>query len=785
MRQLLLPVCPLLLLAAPAAAQDPPFHASLRDNFEQPGRSYSDVWGYGNQAYIGRFGDNEFDILDVSNPDNIFLTRNVSIPSPNNGCSAQDIKVGPSAFNPSTTLGFVSFESSGPDAVGIYDFTTPSSPTLLTTLQPDFSLYQTSHNTSYRDDGWLVVANSFSSSVAIIDLRNYNPASAPSSINSATYLISNIGSGFVHDITITDDYLFMAEWDSLQVWDASNLGSGPPSFLGEVRGYSCHAVWASDDGAYVVTTDERSGGSLRLWTMDDNGSSVTLRQTDSFVARQDSGVGQAYSAHNPVMLGDRIYTSYYGSGVVVHEIDRTDDSFDIVARYDTSTFGASGFDGCWGVYPLFGHDNVIASDQEEGLFTIDFSAIDIRSASARPTIVTPFEATTVQVEIEVIGTRTLDASSPLLHTSVDNGAYTTTAMSLVGGNLWEADLPALGCGSKVDYYFSADDTTGETYTRPTNTPVRTYTAYSALSTTTVFSDNFNSNKGWSVSNSGISAGGWERGAPVETGFQPGYDDDADSGNSCYITDNGFPGGSTSDNDVDGGPTRLTSPVLDFSDGDGLISFTGWQACNDPDDQDGLVVEVSNNGGSSWSPVFNIIRKSGGWIRYSFRVSDHVSPTGNVRVRFSIADNPNDSLTEGGVDNFVAETFCSSPAALATFRNGGGSNTACFTTEAPVLGETWTSTIDHSSRPGATFTMMVLFQSGSSGTFGPGGEFLVNLASIRFFQSLIPSTGTSDVHAYPIPADVSFAGRTTTAQGAILGAPGGYSLCNAYDLSVGF
>ena len=34
----------------------------------------------------------------------------------------------------------------------------PGSPNLLTRVQPDPFLYTTSHNTTYRDDGWLVVS---------------------------------------------------------------------------------------------------------------------------------------------------------------------------------------------------------------------------------------------------------------------------------------------------------------------------------------------------------------------------------------------------------------------------------------------------------------------------------------------------------------------------------------------------------------------------------------------------------------------------------------------------
>ena len=82
------------------------------------------------------------------------------------------------------------------------------------------------------------------------------------------------------------------------------------------------------------------------------------------------------------------------------------------------------------------------------------------------------------------------------------------------------------------------------------------------------------------------------------------------------------------------------------------------------------------------------------------MSDYLAPTANMRVRFSIADSAFDTVTEGGVDNFVAETFCAQPAALATFFNGSGANTACFNANAPVLGQPWVATVAHTTMPDA-------------------------------------------------------------------------------------
>ena len=772
------------LLASVASAQDPPIHASLRDRFEQAGRSYSDVWAHGGHAYLGRFGNNEIDIVDLSNPDALALTKNVVVPSPNNGSSAQDVKVGRAALDPSKVLAFVAFEYSGPDALGIYDVTNPASPTLLTRVQPHASLYTSSHNLSYREDGWLAVANSATSDVAIVDLRTYDPSNPPATITSSDYLLTNLGSGFVHDLTLTDEYLYLAEWDSLQVWDVSDLGSSGPAYRGGVRGYSCHAVWPTDDAEYIVTTDERSGGSLRLWKMTDDGGSVTIEQTDSYVAKK-SGPGAAYSAHNPVLLGDRIYTSHYSSGVVVHQIDRTDDTMEFVGRYDTSSSSPTGFSGAWGVYPLLGHDNVVASDMSNGLFTIDFSALQFRSPSERPTTLIPFETTPVTVAIDALGAIGLDSNTVQLFASVDGGPYTSTPMTWTAG-VWRGELPAVGCGSKVDYYFSADSTAGENFVRPAAAPVRVYTAYASLTLTTVFADDFSTDKGWTVTNhSSVSNGQWERGTPVETGFQPSYDDADDAGDACFMTENGFQGGGTSDTDVDGGPTRLFSPILDFSAGDGVISYSAWHACSEPDTADGLVVSISNTGGGNWQQVRDIVRKSGGWRRESFRVSDFVTPTSTVQVRFTIQDNPNDSLTEAGVDNFLAQTFCADPAALAGFTNGSGSNPTCFVTSPPVLGQPWVSTVAHNTMPGASLTWILLYRSGSSGSFTPGGELLLDLSSGRLFSSVRGISASPNVHSHNVPADVAYAGAVSWAQAAILDPLGNFELCNAYSLTVGF
>ncbi len=761
-----------------ASAQDPAFHATFLDDYDLAGATYSDVWAVGTTAYIGRFGLNVVDVIDVSNPSSLSLTTQIVVPSPNDSCSAQDIKAGISAVDSNVTLGFVSFDYNGPDMFGIYDITNPASPTLLTTVSA--SGYSTSHNTSYRADGWIASANSQDDKVALFDLSTYDPAMAPASITAVDYEISGLGTGFVHDITLTDDFLYVAEWDALLVYDVSALDMGPPVYLGEVEGYSCHAVWATADNEYVVTTDERQGGAIRLWKMTDNGSSVTLRELDSYVA-PPTGTYSTYSAHNPIVLGDRVYVSNYSAGVIVFQIDRTNDTWERVASYDTSTQSSAGYYGGWGVYPLLGPEMVVISDLEEGLFTLDLSAIQFRSTSVRPDAVTPFQTTAISVEVEEVGTATLDSGTIELYTSIDGGPFTGQSMAYQGGNTWSGNLPALDCGSKVDYYFSADTISAETFTAPAIAPTETYTAYSTLNWTNVFSDDFESNKGWSVvSDASLTSGEWERVTPNGTGMAPGYD--ADGSGKCFVTENGFIGAGVGTNDLDGGPTTLTSPVMDFSAGDGVISYSRWQANSPGDSSDGLAVEISNGG--AWTQVENVYQKAGGWVAHRFRVSDYVTPNSTIQVRFQISDNPNDSVTEACVDGFSADQFCQDPLATATFRNGSGSNTACLSSAVCRVNNTWSSDVTYGAHAGASFTVLWIYELPGSGTFGPYGEFLVDLSSQKLLVDVKSiAGGGTNTHSFPIPADVGLTGIPFTTQAGILG--GGVELCNAYDYVIGF
>ena len=54
---------------------------------------YGDVWAEGSYAYVGHFGSDSVDILDISDPANPNRVFHYFLPPPNEGTSAQDVHV--------------------------------------------------------------------------------------------------------------------------------------------------------------------------------------------------------------------------------------------------------------------------------------------------------------------------------------------------------------------------------------------------------------------------------------------------------------------------------------------------------------------------------------------------------------------------------------------------------------------------------------------------------------------------------------------------------------------
>lgn len=247
----------------------------------------------------------------------------------------------------------------------------------------------------------------------------------------------------------------------------------------------------------------------------------------------------------------------------------------------------------------------------------------------------------------------LDPTTPRLVLRVDGGAWQESNLVKITSN-----SPHLGFivvpndPAIVEWYVKAKDTMGREVTWPKGDPA--YTAF-GHSLATTFMDTFSTDMGWTVTNTSLTSGAWLRADPNGSflnGIPANPENDSnDSGTFCAFTGQANPGQGAGTADVDGGPTTWTSPTFDLSGGNGIIDWQQWFFNDDGDDM--LTVQISNNGGSTWTTVssttFTGVENS--WNPGKILVGNYVVPTNNMRVRFSTSDNPNNSVTEAAIDAF--------------------------------------------------------------------------------------------------------------------------------------
>ncbi|UCC81378.1 MAG: zinc carboxypeptidase [Candidatus Zixiibacteriota bacterium] len=260
-----------------------------------------------------------------------------------------------------------------------------------------------------------------------------------------------------------------------------------------------------------------------------------------------------------------------------------------------------------------------------------------------------------------------------LHYSVDGGPYVTIAMAENQPNEYTATLPALNCGSVIDFYITAEEVTVGTVSDPPDAPATTYSATPVTGTVETFNDNFENNLGWTTEIIGATSGYWERGVPVN---DPNWDydpvTDGDGSGSCYLTQNQM--GNT---DVDNGAVRLTSPVFDLSDG-GIIEYYYYlYLTNTTNGVDILLVEINNNGGiGTWTEISrHDTNGSLDWRHHTITGADlslaGVTPTFNMVIRFTANDADPQSIVEAGIDGVIVTKYeCDQPDQIPTLSEWG-------------------------------------------------------------------------------------------------------------------
>ncbi|USO00166.1 MAG: matrixin family metalloprotease [Phycisphaeraceae bacterium] len=313
-------------------------------------------------------------------------------------------------------------------------------------------------------------------------------------------------------------------------------------------------------------------------------------------------------------------------------------------------------------------DNVQIYSMQVNVNDLPFIPVNIGFVGTPPTEVDPGTATPVSVTITP-NDEVVTPGSEHLRFRDDGGSFQTIPLTAQGGGVYAASLPASLCGASPEFYFEAEGDQSGVVTLPSQGAAAPYSAFVGHAAV-VLDDNFETDMGWTVSGdiTSATAGRWERGVPAGGGDARISDpaDDADGSGQCYLTGNVGNGNS----DVDGGSTILTSPSFDVSgQPEATITYARWYDNNEGGTASNaytetFVIEISNNGGSSWTNLETVgptgAEVSGGWFYKTFRIADFVTPTANVRVRFIASDDVG-TVVEAGVDAVnVSGVSCENP-----------------------------------------------------------------------------------------------------------------------------
>ncbi len=531
-----------------------------------------------------------------------------------------------------------------------------------------------------------------------------NPNSSPTNPT----LLGKYNQRYVHDVFVRGDTMWSCEINDgiFSVVDVSVKGSPSVMATNSTPSNSTHNAWLSQNGKYLLTTDEVSNAYIASYDVSDLSN---IKLLDLF----QSSPGTNVIPHNVHYVGDYAVASYYRDGVVI--IDASNPSNLIkVGNYDTSPLSGSGFNGVWSIYPYLPSGNILASDIEEGLFILapvyeracylEGTVTDITSSQAVnnvSVIILPSnpadntnllgqyktgigDSGTYSVQFVKSGYQTHTEHNVILK----NGQVTTLNVQLIPA------IPIALNGSVVDvangqgiqfaevlfksltnsYQATADPNgnfgiqnfeTGsyEVFAGKWGYLTKVQNVVVFPGTTVVvglqkgYYDDFLFDLGWTET-SNASSGDWERGLPDGTFFStrasnPAQDVSADFGEECYVTGNG--GGQAGNDDVDDGRVTLISPVFDLSAYDNpYISYYRWyfnDGGNGPID-DTFFVKISNGTDEVVVETITGTSSSNQWTLNEFRVMDFITPTAFMAVSFETNDeSATGHLVEAAVDVF--------------------------------------------------------------------------------------------------------------------------------------
>ncbi|MBC7795892.1 MAG: VCBS repeat-containing protein [Pyrinomonadaceae bacterium] len=363
---------------------------------------YADLTADGNLAVMGSLApaidpaDNVTKrtgafIFDISNPDAPVLKAQYGIGQH----FLEAVIVGKRAY-----FGSGSGSQTG---VHIVDLTNPSNPVLLGTVTAaNANGYNRVHEIFV--DGDFLYENLDSLSTPIIKVINIKNPANPVFVRD----IVPMEVRWIHGMFVKNGRMFTSGWGNesanpdvpglVEIFDITKIGTENARPLGSIAtGINTHSIWTSEDGNYMYVCRELFDGQLRVYDIRNVSNPLLVK----VITAGDLGIN-AFTPHNPVVKGNRLFVAWYQAGTIVFDITNPADPKRI-ATYDTylpefnaeaakketgnlklqgidlvcggerlSALLPNSYDGNWTGYATLGTDKVVLSDMNSGFYIIDF-----------------------------------------------------------------------------------------------------------------------------------------------------------------------------------------------------------------------------------------------------------------------------------------------------------------------------------------------------------------------------------------------------------------------------
>ena len=373
----------LLLKAAVAAALvgpgaftfgfDRTFNISLVGGFDPAGAGsnniFSDLSVNGNVVAIGSFNTSN----SIPSPGHgVWLINNTNPAAPSSysyyskAGQFRDIllygNVGYFALDDATTAG----------GIDVMNLANPAAPVFVSNIgvaQSD----QTRNHDLFIDSHFMYVASNQNTTMKVYDITN---PLAPTFVRNI--ITAGVSSDDLHDMTVKNGRMYTSNLTNgmTQIYDVTNMSTTvAPTLLATIStGIRTHSTWPSEDGKLLAVAHEEADQTVDLWDISNLAAPVMKYSINKTNAGIDS-----HSPHDPVIIGDTLYVSWYQAGLQIFNI-RNPSAPTHLGAYDTIVGGDGnpnnfiGYDGNWGVYPFFGNNKILLSDMDTGLITVDATA---------------------------------------------------------------------------------------------------------------------------------------------------------------------------------------------------------------------------------------------------------------------------------------------------------------------------------------------------------------------------------------------------------------------------